>query len=35
MGSLMASSRLTLSDLEGQTQDHQDFEALYLLKEPS
>ncbi len=26
---------LTLSDLEGQTQSHQDFEAVYLAKELS
>ncbi len=35
MGSPMAPSHLTLSDLKGQTQGHQDFDALYLAKEPS
>ncbi len=37
MRSPMAPSHLTLSDLglESQTQGHQDFEALYLVKEPS
>ena len=35
MGSLMTQSRLTLSDLKGQSQGHSDFKALYLVKEPS
>ncbi len=29
----MTSSHLTLSDLEGQSEGHSDFEALYLVKE--
>ncbi len=35
MGSPMAPSHLTLSDLKGHRQGHQDFKALYLVKEPS
>ena len=35
MGSPMALSHLTLSDLKGQSQGHQDLETLYLVKEPS
>ncbi len=35
IGSPMTSSRLSLSDLEGQSQGHSDFKALYLAKEPS
>ncbi len=30
----MTPSRVTLSDLEGQSQGHSDFEALYIVKEP-
>ncbi len=35
VGSPMASSDLILSELEGKIQGHQNFEALYLAKEPS
>ncbi len=35
MVSPMIPSHLTLSDLEGQSQGHADFKALYLVKEPS
>ncbi len=31
----MTPSHLTLSDLEGHSQDHSDFNALYLVKEQS
>ncbi len=31
----MTLSHLTLSDLEGQSQGHSDFDALYLVKEQS
>ncbi len=33
MWSPMALSHLTLSDIEGQSQGHSDFETLYLVKE--
>ncbi len=33
MGTLIALSNLTLSDLESESQGHSDFEALYLVKE--
>ncbi len=35
MGSPIALSHLTLSDLEGSSQGHQDLEALYIVREPS
>ncbi len=35
MESQMTPPDLTLSDLEGQSQGHSDFEAVYLVKEQS